>query len=539
MSTPREYNHRRNPNDNRRRLAATAKPTILDKAIGWFDPVKGYRRLQARTAMTMHATAIDRVAGGTKGTMSNWLPKRLGKWQESRQRERIVDRAADLVANDSHAASLVDSITVSSVGTGLMPQSRPAAKILGITEEQSAAFQEQAEWCWKVWSRQATASWDHFSDVQYTVLRSMLSAGEFITLPTMKERSGRDYALSLQIVDPLRLRTPGDFISDPRFRDGIYLDAAGAPQAYWLANPDDGRLSYRMHSDNFCLYPAFSGHRPQVIHRFHRKDPEQVRGVSILAPAMKFFRDLSDYLDFELVGAIVASSFPVFIESANPYDIAQGMQAPGTQETDKTKYQEFTPGQVLYGNVGEKPHILKSDRPGNSFDVFVNTILRAVGAAAGMPYEVVAKDFSKTNYSSARAALMEAWKMFRLYKNWMVNHFCQLIWEMVLEEAWLRGYLQLPPGAPDFYQARLAWCNAEWIGPPRGHIDPLKEMKANIEGVKNEILTLADIAGEQGKDWEAQMAQRRREQAAGATHGQDPPTAPVVAENNGGNNDET
>lgn len=116
---------------------------------------------------------------------------------------------------------------------------------------------------------------------------------------------------------------------------------------------------------------------------------------------MKFFRDLSDYLDFELVGAIVAASFPVFIETANP-DLASGGFS---NTTTKQKYQEFSPGGVFYGAYGERPHVLNSNRPGDSFAPFVERLLRAVGASVGLPYEVVAKDFSKTNYSSARAAL--------------------------------------------------------------------------------------------------------------------------------------
>jgi lambda family phage portal protein len=249
------------------------------------------------------------------------------------------------------------------------------------------------------------------------------------------------------------------------------------------------------------------------MHRFHAKSPEQVRGVGVLGPAMNFFRNFSDYLDYELLGAIIAASFPVWIEKASPFD-ATGLPGASTvnnADGSQSHYYEAPPGQILYGNAGEKPHILKSDRPGNSFQVFVETALRAVGAATGMPYEIIAKDFSKTNYSSARAALQEAWRVFELYQDWLVGGFCQPVWEMFLEEAILTGRVKLPAGAPDFYEARAEWCEATWVGPERTNIDPVKEMVADIMGLNAGIVTLADIAAKRNKDWEAQAKQRSRE----------------------------
>ena len=69
-----------------------------------------------------------------------------------------------------------------------------------------------------------------------------------------------------------------------------------------------------------------------------------------------------------------------------------------------TRHQNVAAGTMIYGNTGEKPHVLESKRPGNTFPEFVERILRGIGVTVGMPYEVVAKDFSKTNDSSARAA---------------------------------------------------------------------------------------------------------------------------------------
>lgn len=481
-----------------------------------------------KNAPARQAALISRTGAGGGGTLSNWSPRRLTWAEEGRQRHTLADRANDLAANHAHAASLIDSISINVVGPGLWPQSKPNFKRLGITEEQAREIAEAAEWEFELWNREADARGvSDFYGIQFQNLWSMLVNGEFINLPLMIDDPARRYRLALQTIDPIRLRTPYDMISAPAIRDGIRLGAMGQPIGYFIADPEDGRLTTLLTRDSFRELPPRRGHRPVVLHRFHCKTPEQARGVSVLAPAMKFFRDMSDYLDFELVGAIVASSFPVWIEKTSPYDAEDEHGDPVTAGDPSPPHQTVRPGQIAYGNPGEKPHILESNRPANSFATFLEVVLRAVGAACGMPYEVISKDFSKTNYSSARAALQEAWRVFELYQDWLINHFCRVVWEMFFEEAVLRGRIRLPAGAPGFYAARAEYCAATWVGPERTNIDPVKEMVADIMGLNANATTLADIAAKRNKDWETQLLQRSRERQTATALGlnPDPPTA--------------
>jgi len=460
------------------------------------------------------APVISRAGGSHTGPMANWNPRRVNYAEEGRQRERLVNRTNDLVANDPHACSLVEAISVNAVGPGLWPQSKPNYKRLGITEEQATEIGEQAEWEFELFNREADARGvSDFYGIQFQNLWSMLVNGEFLNLPLMLDNPARRYRLALQTLDPLRMRTPSDLSANADVRDGIRLGPLGEPIGHFIANPTDGQLISRMFSTSFDELPPRRGHRHVVMHRFHAKYPEQVRGVSVLAPAMSFFRNFADYMDYELLGAIIAASFPVFIEKTNAYDATGlgGVKAQTNADGSTSHYQEVPPGQILYGNSGEKPHILKSDRPTNSFQIFVETALRAFGAATGMPYEIIAKDFSKTNYSSARAALQEAWRVFEMYQDWLVNFFCQQVWEMFFEEAVLIGRIKLPAGAPDFYTHRAEYCAATWIGPERTNVDPVKEMVADIMGLNAGTTTLADIAAKKNKDWEAQAKQRSRE----------------------------
>ncbi len=489
-----------------------ASMNAIDRAIAYLSPEKALRRAQARTSLSFMAGSVSRTGAGSKGGLGNWLVKRLNRFQETIEREKITDRAEDLVANNPYAASIIDSYPTNIVGgAGLTPQSKIPYKQLGITEDQARDIQDQAEWAFFEWAQQADAEGvNHWNDICWTAVRSFASRGEYLILPVYPDDKNRTFGLALQAIDSRRLRTPSDKFSDASIRDGIRMGKFGRRESYFIADPDDGNLTVKLTSSKFREVAPMRGHLPNIFHGFHAKEAEQVRGTSIIAPTIKTFRDFDDYFDFELVGAILANSFPVFIETPEGQDPAQWS---GTtfDATTGAKIKEMAPGQILYGSASQKPHILKGDRPSNSFHTFVETLLRAIGAAAGLPYEIVAKDFSKTNYSSARASLLEAWRMFNMYQAWLVNHLCRPVWQMVFEEAWLMGMIRLPSGAPDFYQARTLWTNSSFTPPKRGWIDPVKEVAAGKEALISNMTTMSDWYAEQGKDWEEELRQIARE----------------------------
>lgn len=500
--------------------AARIKPNLLDRVISYAHPQAALRRMQARANLALADKGMELLAsmpvrgtsGSRQGSMSSWLPARHSRYSESGERKLTQDRAEDLVKNDPYASGTVESMTVNVIGTGIRPQAKPNQKRLGITEEQAQAFAASAEWAWKLWSREADASSPcSFNDILFVNFRSILVQGEFVNLQVQVDEPGRRFFTALQRIHPSRLRTPLDMMTDPSIREGVVLGERGQPLSYWIANPDDGVIQNLMSRD-FRQLPAKRAHRHVVYHRFYHRDPEQVRGTSILAAGMKSFKDLGDYLDFELVANIVTASFPVFIATDNADTIPGSEPVNGPKSDQNRVFNEYEPGQVMYGRAGEKPYVLESNRPGNNFGTFVERVLRGLAAATNQPYEVLAKDFSKTNYSSARAALLEAWRVYLLYRAGMVNWFCQPVYEQIMEEAYLRGMLDMPADAPDFYEAKAEWCNAMWIGAARGHIDPVKESAANHQQLEDVSTTLSQIVSEQGgEDWEAVMEQRARE----------------------------
>lgn len=473
----------------------------LARTFSYLRPVGG----SGTTGRVRHSAATR------QGAMNKWVVNKINKMSERLDRENLTDRAVDIAINDPNAASAVDSMAVGIVGTGLTPQSAPPAAILGWDSDTASEFQQQQELAWNLWTKEADAKGRlQFWELELLSVYNLLMKGEFFRQPVMINEPHRLFSLAIQTIDPERIQTPPDKMSDQTIYDGIKLGRRGNPTIYH-ARENNASASTSIAPARFTPIPAWVAHRPAMLHGFVQKFDEQVRGFSPLAPALKLFKDLGDYYDFELIGAIVAASFPVWIETTMPDAMAASMRSADDFREQWDKYQELSPGQIAYGGFNQKPHILKNERPNDSFAVFTERILRAAGAAMGIPYEVIAKDFSKTNFASARAALLEAWRVFSLYQKWLVGHFSQPCWNLVQEEAYLRGLVKIPKGSPDFYEARQLYTMATWRPQKRGHVDPKKEIEAAVLAMENNILTLAQVAAEYDGDWADNTKQRARE----------------------------
>ena len=120
------------------------------------------------------------------------------------------------------------------------------------------------------------------------------------------------------------------------------------------------------------------------------------------------------------------------------------------------------------------------------------------------------KEFN-ASYSASRAALMEAWEAFRIRREWLISMFCQPVYEIWLAEAVATGRIN----APGFFTdpaVRAAWCRAQWLGPVQGHLDPTKEVKADILAVQHGFKTHEQVTREYGGgDWNENMERLKQE----------------------------
>jgi len=505
---------------------------LFSKAIGAFVAASNQRQavlydargnVLPRSASTYQ---YQRTAGKREGSLKNWIPRRLfSHQQESMQRERIVERSIDLTNNDPHAAGIVNSFATTVVGAGLQPQPSLDADVLGMEKEAVRRLQQQQRAIYAAWSPYADAG-GRMTDgaIQFLLQCCMLRFGEFLVLlPMIKDGAG-PYSLAVQVIHPLRLKTPTDLTQNKNIRDGVEVGKYGEPVAYWIKKADVSTSLYSPDtSKNFLRITAKKGHRWNVRHCFIQDDPDMVRGMPFFAPAMKFFRDLNDYLDAELVANVVTAAYALFIEtgSSDPWDTAEGMAHHDNDETgvDRVRYEEIIPGSVMYGAKGQKPHALGNTRPGTTFQVFVKEIKKALAMSLGMPYVTLFKDVEETNYAGFRSAMLDAWRVFTHRRTWLGTNYCQPVRIMLMEEAWLRGHMD----APKFYERMHFYTVCNWVGSPKGNIEPIKEIQADILAIKNNLKTRAQTISEQGNgEWRTNIDQLEEEKQDLEAKGLDP-----------------
>ncbi len=501
----------------RRRHITLPEPTVLDKAIGWISPEAGARRLKARAAMALY--------GGYNAARKD--RRQTKYWQVSEGSANTVtlpdlptlrDRSRDLIRNAPLATGALNTVVTNVVGTGLIVQSRIDRDVLhGILGEDEQAFDDferDAEREFRLWAENQNCDASRtqtFAGLQDLVLRSTLESGDVFVLKTFIDRRNWPLATALQVIEADRVCNPDMKTDKPYLAGGVEMDIYGAPVAYHVLKAHPGDATDPRSRESIRI-PAYGqdGIR-QVLHLFTRQRPGLVRGVPYMAPVIESFKQLDKYTEAEIMSAVISAMFTVFVKSEDPDGLSSMNEAPSGQALGRND-DEFRlgSGAILDLMPYESIEIADPKRPNQSFDPFVQAILRQVGVALEIPFEILIKHFT-SSYSAAQAALVEAWKFFRARRQWMASTFCQPAYEAVITEAVARGRLH----APGFFSdplIRAAYLDSEWIGPPRGQIDQLKETNAAKERVNMGISTLAEeTAALTGGDWEQKHKQRAKE----------------------------
>ncbi len=415
-----------------------------------------------------------------------------------RQRGRMLYMAAPI------ATAAIRTACTNVVGVGLAMKSRIDREALGLSPEQAKAWQKQTEAEWKLWAGKKQCcdaiGVCNFDEMQKLALMSALMAGDcFALLPRAPVTPTSPYSLRIKMAEADLVSTPdalavlpgtvteaqapnGNFIYD-----GVEVDKdTSAIVAYHFCN----RYPFEVYTigetrrwQRVLAYGENTG-LPNVLHIMEPERAGQYRGVTFLAPVIEQLLQIRRYTESELMAALIQTLFTAWVETETD-PAAIPMNEIGGEDRqiscDPNEY-EMGSGTVIHLRVGEKVKFGNPNIPTNGFDAFVKSIATQIGAALEIPRDVLLKEFN-SSYSASRGALLEAYRAFKSRRKWLVDDFCQPIYEIWLAEAVAKGRVS----APGFFadpRIRAAWSGTQWIGPSQSQIDPLKEVKADILAVE-------------------------------------------------------
>jgi lambda family phage portal protein len=225
------------------------------------------------------------------------------------------------------------------------------------------------------------------------------------------EERGTRYATTMQLVEADRLSNPAGRQDSKTMRSGIEIDMYGAAVAYHLRknHPGDVYMGFGLDAQDWERIPARTAFgRQRVLHIHEKERTGQHRGKPLLTSIMPMFKMLDHYERSELQAAVVNAMIAAFIET--PLDgEAIGEMFGGSVDDYLAARNEWDirlqGGSIIPVFPGDKVAPFTPSRPNSGYGQFVENVLRHIGAGLNMPFELLMKDFSKTNYSSARAAL--------------------------------------------------------------------------------------------------------------------------------------
>jgi lambda family phage portal protein len=462
--------------------------------IGGFEAAHNNRRLRHFQPTRAHLNALIAAAGAD-----------------------ITARARWLVRNNGYAANAIESWAGNVVGNGITPSSLIA----------DSEIKAQVQRLWLEWTDESDAEgFTDFYGQQRRVAREVFIAGEvFVRFRPRRPEDGLVVPLQLQMLpsEMLPLNHNEVLPSGNVIRQGIEFDRIGRRVAYHFLRRHPGDTTDPAMAGEKVRVPA-----SEVIHVIDPVEAGQLRGVSRFAPAIVKLFLLDLYDDAELDRKKTAAMHALFITTpapAEPFDVAES-DATGERQLD------LQPGQIVMLAPGEEIQTSTPADVGQTYEPFQYRTLLQISAALGIPYAYLSNDMLKANYSNSRLALLEFRRRVEAYQHAVIVwQLCRQVWVRWMDTAVMAGALDLP----DYEERRREWLACSWLPPRWDWIDPLKDVRAEIEQVRAGFKSRTQALAERGYDAEQVDAEiaadRAREQRLGLVFSSTPGAGSMAAGN--------
>lgn len=486
------------------------KPTLAQRVARWLDKSHGRAPQQPQRRSYSAARNTNTTLGF--GSSSN-----ASADSELSMSLAVLRARSRQVVRDSAYGKRAQLIIVNNViGTGIGMQAQVGTTRGG----QADRVNDSIEAAWEQWMAAAschTGGELHLHDIERLAMAEIFEAGEVIIRKHYRAFGGSSVPLALEVIEAERLASD---LVDPSvgitagidYRMGVEVDAFGRPLAYWIRERHPGDIRARAGvKDRFERVPASDIWHLRIIDRW-----PQTRGVPWMHTALRKIDDLNEYSQHEVSAARASAAYFATITSPADAGPAPDNNSPVTSSVDAYGQQvmDIDPLTIQSLNPGETLNFHTPNRPNPGLDPFMRAMLREVAAGTGVSYESLSRDYSQSNYSSSRLALLDDRDLYRTLQQWWVRQFRRPLHALWMQQAVLAGAISAV--APAAYAVDPAKYTAV-LFKPRGWswVDPTKEVQAYKEAIRAGLTTATDViaATAGGLDIEDVVKTRQRELA--------------------------
>ena len=322
--------------------------------ISLVSPARAARYLHGRVVYQLLAKR-GYAAASSRGPNQLWSPVDRTAEDDIRiAAPKIRARARDLARNNPNLAGAIATIVYNVVGSGIVPQ----ADVRRPDGSPDAAMNDQIEDAWRNWSDAGCDLTGEltFPEIEELTARHLIVDGEIFHHYVARDYLPGAIPLRLESIEADRidaLNVAGNMVN------GIEYNGFMVKTAYHVFESNYGVGTYQSHP-----IPA-----DEMLHIYHKQRASQFRGISWLAPIIMRLYDLSEYEDYEMIGAKLAAAFGVFIET--PFsDMPVRYMGDQTAADSESPLEYIEPGRIQRLMPGEKVSVASHNRPGSNFDSF-------------------------------------------------------------------------------------------------------------------------------------------------------------------------
>ena len=477
--------------------------SLVDKAIEFVSPSWALSRERQRAALAFQRAAYAEYGGGAaygrhwgafQGRMERGWGRQPGitgqTWTDRVELASMRDRARMLENNNPIACGMLNRLTDNVVGEGFTLQMK-AGTNLDPVKDASEHGRAQA---WNAENEERWEEWLIDADV-----RGMMPGQEMLRLMHRgSERDGdtgmclvsRGGVPRLQSIEADQIYQPDGEAPRPLFVDGVEMNRAGRPIRFHVLDcPQGGTRQFTsVPAENFIFLP-----------RFKRYGNNIVRGTTCFETSFSKFDQADGYVDGVVIAARMATMFGLLFKEQTSAQSLQGLNEMPLDGRGLEKAFTLQDGMVRF--VGPKDSVVQvtPTQPMQQTPDFVACLLRLIGLPVDMPLELVLLDFSRVNYSSARAAFLQFYQamlprqhVFRVKVMTRIFRWWQTL--MIRQERFTC------PMPPDFARHHFAARGWQWVNPVQEAQTALLEISMGVQSPQR-------VAARLGRNYEQILAE--------------------------------
>lgn len=416
------------------------------------------------------------------------------------------NRSRELVRDAAYAKRAKVIVQNNVIGSGIGLQ----AKVETTRGTLNDRINDEIEELWRDWCQAEYCHMGkslHFMDMQRLAQGQIFEAGEILLRLHYTRLEWSPVPLAIEVIEPERMADefqPGPVETPATVRMGVEVDQYYAPLAYWIRNIHPGDLRFPSTiSERVERVPVRDIIHARIIERW-----PQTRGIPWMHTAGRKLNDMDGLTEAEITAARASSCYMGFIEP--PADNDSSFD--GEPREDGSVQEELEPAVIHKLNPGEKFSGYSPTRPNTQIDPFMRMMLREVAAGTGSSYESLSRDYSQSNYSSSRLALLDDRDIWRVLQLWFIRTVMQRVYKVWLQQAVLSGAIT-SISVESYALNRKKFEAVLWK--PRGWswIDPTTEVEAYEKAIRGGLTTLSAVIAQtgDGRDLEDVLKERQRE----------------------------